>query len=52
MLTGYQLSGVTLLAFTLVTITAYVQLGPRFGYRQAFQADTEPDEEPVQPVDD
>lgn len=47
MLTGYQLSGVTLLAFTLVIATAYVRLGPRFGYRQAFHADTNLDEDLV-----
>lgn len=42
MLTGYQLAGVLLTAFTLVSVTAYVRLGPRFGYQRAFDADTAP----------
>lgn len=40
LLTGYQLSVVTLTAFTLVTVAAYVQLGPKLGYQRAFHADT------------
>lgn len=42
MLTGYQLAGVVLVAFTLVTVVAYVRLGPRFGYQRAFESDTDP----------
>lgn len=49
MLTGYQLSGVTLLAFSLVTVAGYVRLGPRFGYQRAFEADTNPETESLPP---
>jgi len=49
MLTGYQLAGVMLAAFTLVTVTAYVRLGPRFGYQRAYEADTAPGSEENSP---
>lgn len=47
LLTGYQLSAVTLVAFTLTTIVSYRQLGPKFGYQRAFDADTKGAEQPV-----
>ena len=45
MLTGYQLAAVSIGAFALVTVAAYVRLGPRLGYERAYEADTNCDDE-------